>query len=124
MTTRYELARSPSSTSRIAAPGCNGRRTVRHALGACRLVPRDRPARDGGEAGHWAFARAPLLAVQAETVGFVIGAPLRHVHLHLPVTLEIHYRTFRRVDRQLMEVRGAANGFELPGSITSMSFKF
>src|SRR5450759_3698629 len=69
------------------------------------------PARDGGEAGHWAFARAPLLAVQAETVGFVIGAPLRHVHLHLPVTLEIHYRTFRRVDRQLMEVRGAEPGF-------------
>src|SRR5674476_921852 len=64
------------------------------------------PARDGGEASHWAFARAPLLAVQAETVGFVIGTPLRHVHLHLPVTLEIHYWAFRRVDRQLMEVCG------------------
>src|SRR5665811_1234944 len=60
-------------------------------------------ARDGGEAGHRAFARAPLLAVQAETVEFVIGTPLRHIHLHLPVTLEIHYRAFRRVDRQLMD---------------------
>src|ERR1035437_10310277 len=111
MTTRYEPARSSSLTSRTASPDCNGRRTVRHALLVFRLVPRARRCPRRWRSRSSGIRARPPLAVQAETVGFVIGTPLRHVHLHLPVTLEIHYWAFRRVDRQLMEVCGTEPGF-------------
>ena len=54
--------------------------------------------------GH---SRGPPPRLLGQAVGLVVGAALGHVHLHLPVALEIHHRTFRRVDRQLMEIGGA-----------------
>jgi hypothetical protein len=62
---------------------------------------------EGRESCHLAFARPCLLARLAQAVGLVSGAALGHVHLHLPVALEIHHRTFRRIDGKLMEIGSA-----------------
>ena len=44
---------------------------------------------------------------RVERAGFVVHAPLRHLHLHVPVALLVGEWTFGRVDRQLVEVRRA-----------------
>ncbi len=108
---RCAPARSRRQASgRTAAPGCSGRRSSpARTRAACRpaFVRAGPTSGKGGEAGSRAFARATVLAVSRQAVGLVVGAALRHGHLHLPIALEVHHRALGRVDRDLVEVGGA-----------------